>query len=72
MSDTGKFDDRVDQTSGHAKEWAGKATGDDDLEREGRAQHDIAETKLDLRHVGEKVKDAVSDTAHRIKDAIRR
>lgn len=72
VSDTGRFNDKVDQASGRTKEWAGKATDDRDLEREGKAQHGIAETKENVRDAADKVKNAVSDTAHKIKDAVRR
>jgi uncharacterized protein YjbJ (UPF0337 family) len=34
-----------DKVSGKAKEWAGKATGDEELESEGRAQHTKGEVK---------------------------
>lgn len=72
MSDTGRFNDKVDQASGKTKEWAGKATDDKDLEREGKAQHGIAEAKENVRDAGTKVKDAVADTAHKVKDAFKR
>ena len=58
MSDTDKFGDRVDQASGKAKEWAGKATDDESLEAEGTTQHEVAESKADLRDAADKVKDA--------------
>lgn len=72
MSTTDRFEDRVDQVSGKTKEWAGKATDDERLEAEGRTQHDVAETKGNLREAGEKVKDAVTDTAHKVKEAFQR
>lgn len=72
MSNTDRFEDRVDQVSGKAKEWTGRAADDEDLEREGKTQHGIAETKEGVRDAAEKVKDAVSDTAHKARDATRR
>lgn len=72
MSTTDRFEDRVDQASGKTKEWAGKATDDERLEAEGKTQHDIAETKGDLREAGDKLKDASEDTAHKVKEAFRR
>lgn len=52
------IDDRVNNTVinhlGAAKEGAGKMTGNEELEREGR--HDQAQAKL--QEAGEKVKDA--------------
>jgi uncharacterized protein YjbJ (UPF0337 family) len=71
VSDTGKFSDKVDQAAGKTKEWAGKAADDERLEDEGRTQHDVAETKENLREAGEKVKDAAADTAHKVKEAFR-
>jgi uncharacterized protein YjbJ (UPF0337 family) len=58
VSTTDRFGDRVDQASGKAKEWAGKATDNERLEAEGKAQHEVAETKGDLREAVDKVKDA--------------
>jgi uncharacterized protein YjbJ (UPF0337 family) len=72
VSETGKFDDKVDQVSGKTKEWAGKATDDEQLEAEGRTQHDVAKTKENLREAVEKVKDAATDTVHKVTDAFRR
>ena len=72
MSDTDRFEDRVDQVSGKTKEWAGKATDDERLEAEGKTQHEVAETKGNLRDAADKVKDAASDTAHKVKEAFQR
>jgi uncharacterized protein YjbJ (UPF0337 family) len=72
VSTSDRFGDQVDEASGKTKEWAGKATGDRDLEREGQVQHGVAETKETARDVGEKVKDAVSDAAQKVKDTFRR
>ena len=44
--------DKIDQATGKAKEVGGKATGDKDLESEGKTQHGVA-----------KAKDAVKDAA---------
>lgn len=54
--DDGKFDDRIDQGSGKAKEWTGRATGDRGLEREGRTQSGLAGAKI-------KIRQAVKDVA---------
>lgn len=43
-----------EELAGKAKEAAGKATGNEDLEAEGRAQ----QAKADLKQAGENVKDA--------------
>jgi uncharacterized protein YjbJ (UPF0337 family) len=44
----------AEELAGKAKEAAGKATGDEELEAEGRAQ----QAKADLKQAGEHVKDA--------------
>ena len=49
-----KFENAKDQTLGKAKGAAGDATGDRDLQAEGKTQ----ETKGDLKSAGEKIKDA--------------
>ena len=49
-----KFENAKDKTVGKAKDAAGKATDDDELQAEGKTQ----ETKGDLKSAGEKVKDA--------------
>lgn len=50
-----KFYDRIDQGSGKAKEWAGRATGDRRLEGEGRAQSGLAGAKIKLRGAVRKI-----------------
>ncbi len=49
-----KFENAKDQAAGKAKSAAGEATGDQDLQAEGKNQ----EAKGDLKAAGEKVKDA--------------
>jgi uncharacterized protein YjbJ (UPF0337 family) len=53
MSDE-KDDSKVQDLQGKAKEAAGKLTGDDSLERQGKTD----QAKSDLKQAGEKVKDA--------------
>ena len=52
------FDDKVDnkaeEMGGKVKEGVGKATRDDELERQGKAD----QAKSDIKQAGEKVKDA--------------
>ncbi len=48
-----KLSNAVEQATGSAKEKAGDATDNPDLQAEGKAQ----ETKADLKQAGEKVKD---------------
>lgn len=54
MSDQDKVDGRVDGLRGKAKEGVGKLTGDEGLERQGKAD----QVKGDLKQAAEKVKDA--------------
>jgi len=55
MSAEGKAKNAAQQTTGKIKERAGKMTGDQSLEAEGRGD----QAKGDLKQAGEKVKDAV-------------
>lgn len=47
----------AEEAMGNIKEGAGKATDNEDLEREGR----MDQAKADLKQAGDKVKDAVQD-----------
>ncbi|MFN8075019.1 MAG: CsbD family protein [Kineosporiaceae bacterium] len=49
-----KVDNAFDKLTGKAKEGAGRATGDEELQAEGKGDQAVA----DLRQAGEKVKDA--------------
>ncbi len=44
-----KFDDRIEQGTGKAKEWAGRMTGDRRLEREGRTAAGFAGARIKIR-----------------------
>ena len=57
MSATDKIKNAAEDLTGHAKEAAGNATGNEDLKAEGRAD----QAKADLKKAGENVKDAVKD-----------
>jgi len=52
-----KIENKTDEAKGQAKEQFGKATDDERLEMEGRAD----QTKSNLKQAGEKVKDAFKD-----------
>jgi uncharacterized protein YjbJ (UPF0337 family) len=54
VGDQDKLENMADEHIGKAKEALGKASGDDDLEGEGK----VDQTKADLKQAGEKVKDA--------------
>ena len=49
-----KISNKTDDLKGHAKEHTGKATGDEQLEAEGKGD----QMGADLKQAGEKVKDA--------------
>lgn len=55
------LDDKIENTGeklgGGAKEAAGKATGDERLEAEGKGD----QTKADVKQAGEKIKDAFTE-----------
>lgn len=52
-----KIQNAAEKTGGQAKETAGKVTGNERLEAEGKAD----KAKADLKNAGEKVKDAFKD-----------
>ena len=54
MSQEDKLKNKTEETVGRVKEDAGRATGDRELEREGRSER----AKGSLKQAGEKVKDA--------------
>jgi uncharacterized protein YjbJ (UPF0337 family) len=54
-------DDRIDDLKGRAKEAAGDLTGNDDLEREGKADQAGASVKDKVNKVADAVKDKVDD-----------
>jgi uncharacterized protein YjbJ (UPF0337 family) len=49
-----KTSNKVEEIRGQAKEKVGQATGDENLERQGKTD----QSKADLKQAGEKVKDA--------------
>jgi uncharacterized protein YjbJ (UPF0337 family) len=54
-------DDKIDDLKGRAKEAAGDLTGNDDLEREGKADQAGASIKDKVNKVADAVKDKVDD-----------
>jgi uncharacterized protein YjbJ (UPF0337 family) len=56
MGTDDKLKNTADEKLGEAKEAMGKASDDDDLEKEGKSD----QVKADLKQAGEKVKDAFS------------
>jgi uncharacterized protein YjbJ (UPF0337 family) len=55
MATENKAANKVTEVKGKAKEGLGKATGDDELEAEGKTD----QAKGNLKQAGEKVKDAI-------------
>ena len=55
--DKDKWEGRSDQAVGKAKEYAGKATGDEDTEAEGKADQVTGKVKETFGKAKEKVKD---------------
>jgi uncharacterized protein YjbJ (UPF0337 family) len=64
MSFKDKAENKVEDLKGRGKESAGKASGDHDLEAEGRAD----QTSAKVKDAGEKVKDATD----KVGDAFKR
>jgi uncharacterized protein YjbJ (UPF0337 family) len=52
-----KLENKMDETKGEAKENFGKATDNEQMEAEGKAD----QTKSNIKQAGEKVKDAFKD-----------
>ncbi|MGT2755859.1 CsbD family protein [Streptococcus ovuberis] len=61
-----KFDAKLDQLKGSAKEVIGKATGDAELESEGLVEKTIAKGK----EIVEDVKDAATGAINAVKEAL--
>lgn len=57
MSTGDKMDNKAEELKGKVKEGAGSATGDQDLENEGKAD----QVKGNIKQAGEKVKDVFKD-----------
>ncbi len=59
-----KAENKLDEVKGQGKESAGRASGDRDLEAEGRAE----QTESKVKNAGEHVKDAAKD----VKDGLKK
>lgn len=57
MANEDKFENKVDEASGKAKETAGRLSGEEDLRREGEAEKDKAQLKDKVQDAAQKVKD---------------
>ncbi len=52
------MDERIDEMKGNLKETAGRATGDTELQAEGRGEREIARAKRNIKGAGEQIKGA--------------
>ena len=59
-------DEKLDDLKGRAKEAAGDLTGNDDLEREGKADQAGASVKDKVNKVADAVKDKVDDAVKKV------
>lgn len=64
----GDFQNKADELGGKAKETAGKATGNDNLENEGKGD----QVKGGLKDAAEDVKDAARKVGDSVKDAFKK
>ena len=58
--------DRSDQIAGKIKEGAGKLTGNDELESEGRREDHAEQTKQNIEEAGDKISGAVQGVKEKI------
>jgi uncharacterized protein YjbJ (UPF0337 family) len=53
--------ERLDELKGNVKQGVGKATGDTDLQAEGKAEHDTARAKRETKGLGNQIKGSVEE-----------
>ena len=53
--------ERMDEMKGNLKEGAGKVTGDEDMQVEGRAERDAAQASRETKGVGNQMKGSVEE-----------
>jgi len=53
--------ERIDETKGNLKEGFGKVTGNRDMEAEGKAEHDSAKAKREVKGAANQVKGSVEE-----------
>jgi uncharacterized protein YjbJ (UPF0337 family) len=58
--------DRIDETKGNIKEGFGKMTGDRDMQAEGRAEHDTAKARREVKGAANQVKGNVEEGLGRV------
>jgi len=60
--------DRIDEMKGSLKQGAGKLTGDQDLEAEGHAEHDVAHAARQTKGIGNQLKGSLEETVGKLTD----
>ncbi|TCP56918.1 CsbD-like protein [Tamaricihabitans halophyticus] len=68
MSAGDKAQHKAEELGGKAKEWAGKATGNEELTEEGKTE----QAKAGVKGAVEDVKDAVGDAAQKVQDKFKK
>ncbi|MBV9133765.1 MAG: CsbD family protein [Chloroflexi bacterium] len=58
--------DRIDETKGNVKEGIGKLTGNTDMQAEGRAEHDTAKARREVKGTANQVKGSVEEGLGRV------
>ncbi|MBV9577688.1 MAG: CsbD family protein [Chloroflexi bacterium] len=53
--------ERIDEAKGNIKEGVGKVTGNRDMEAEGKAEHDTAEAKREVKGAANQVKGSAEE-----------
>jgi len=53
--------DRMDEAKGNLKEGVGKVTGNDSMEAEGRAEHESATARREVKGAGNQIKGSVEE-----------
>ena len=60
------MDDRMREIKGNVKQGVGKATGNAELEAEGRAEHDTARAAREAKGMGNQVKGHIEEGVGRV------
>lgn len=58
--------ERIDEAKGNVKEGLGKMTGNRDLQAEGRAEHDMAKAKRNVKGAAKQAKGRVEEGLGRV------
>jgi uncharacterized protein YjbJ (UPF0337 family) len=55
------MNERIDELKGNIKQGVGKVTGNEELEAEGKAEHDTAKASREVKGTGNQVKGSVEE-----------